>query len=235
LLLSDAPVRRRPRPVGVIVIVLILALVGTAIVSIALDEGENDPIEITGAGTVQKLLGGIPQRDAVLGSESAPVTVELFNDLQCPDCADYQLGVVAPLVEERVRGGEVKLVFRHFSLSQRATGLAAHAATAAGEQGRQWQYVQLFYINQDEAAERGVTDELLERVASGVLELELREWSDARGDPEVAEAVEADGELAAQRRLPAEPAVVVHGPRGSRELVESPSLAEIEAAIAVVR
>ena len=232
--MSEDPARRRPRPVGVIVIVLALALVGTAIVSIALDEGESDPIEITGAGTVQKLLGGIPQRDAVLGSDSAPVTVELFNDLQCPACADYQLRVIPPLVEEQVRGGEVKLVFRHFSLSQRATGLAAHAAAAAGEQGRQWQYIQLFYINQDEAAKRGVTDELLERVASAVLELDLQEWNDARDDQEVTEAVEADGELAAQRRLPAEPAVVVHGPRGSRELIESPTLTEIVRAIGAV-
>ena len=40
------------------------------------------------------------------------------------------------------------------------------------------------------------------------------------------------GPLSADRQLPAEPAVVVGGPNGSKQLTESPSLAEIQAAIA---
>ena len=37
--------------------------------------------------------------------------------------------------------------------------------------------------------------------------------------------------LAAELELPAEPAVVVSGPGGQRELIESPSLEQIEAAV----
>ena len=223
--------RTRPRVAGLIVLGLILAVLGTIVVGIALQKPDDDPIEITGAGTVQRLMGGIEQEGAVLGDADAPVAVEVFNDLQCPDCADYQLDEITPLIEGPVRAGDVKLVFHHFSFSARQTTLSAYASVAAGAQGRQWQYLQLFYINQDEAQEKGVTDELLERIASGVLELDLEQWQEDRESDEVADAVVADAELAAQRKLPAQPAVVVTGPNQTRELVESPTLAEIEAAI----
>ena len=223
--------RRRPRLVGLIVLGLIAAVLGAAVVGIALQEPDEDEIEITGASGVQSLLGGIPQEGAVLGRDSAPVTVEVFNDLQCPDCADYQRDAIVPLIEERVRDGEIKLVFHHFSLSPRQTTLASYAATAAGIQGRQWQYIELFFVNQDEAKREGVTDELLERIAAAVLELELAPWKRDLDSQEVKDIVEADADLALERRLPAEPAVVVTGPRQSIQLEESPELEQIEAAI----
>jgi hypothetical protein len=40
--------------------------------------------------------------------------------------------------------------------------------------------------------------------------------------------------LAAELELPAEPAVVVSGPGGQRELIETPSREQIEAAISAV-
>jgi protein-disulfide isomerase len=223
--------RRRPRPVGLAVLGLIALVLGASVVGIALQKPDDDTIEITGASEVQSLLGGIPQEGAALGADSAPVTVEVFNDLQCPDCADYHLEVITPLIEGPVRDRDVKLVFRHFSLSPRLTTLSSFAAVAAGDQGRQWQYIQLFFINQDEARARGVSDELLERIAAAVLGLELQPWNDELTGGAVRERVEADAALAAERRLPAEPAVVVTGPRRTVELDESPSLEEIEAAI----
>jgi len=226
--------RRRPRPAGLIVLGVVLLVVGASVVGIALQKPDDDPIEVTGASTTQRLLGGIRQEAAELGSESAPVTVEVFNDLQCSPCADYHLEVITPLIEGPVRDGEVRLVFRHFSLSAREITEGARAAVAAGEQGHQWQYVQLFYINQNLASERGVTDELLEVLASAVLGLDLQEWQRDRDRDEASELVLADSELAAQRRLPGEPALVVTGPRESRELIEAPSLEEVEAAIETV-
>jgi hypothetical protein len=41
--------------------------------------------------------------------------------------------------------------------------------------------------------------------------------------------------LAAELGFPAEPAVVVEGPGGTRELIQSPPLDEVKAAIAQVR
>jgi protein-disulfide isomerase len=108
---------------------------------------------------------------------------------------------------------------------------AAYAATAAGEQGRQWQYADLFLRNQDLAAEEGVTDELLRELAEAVPELETDQWEEDLDSSEVAERVEADARLAAELELPAEPAVVVSGPGGDEVLVETPEREEIDAAI----
>jgi protein-disulfide isomerase len=213
------------------VLALILLLLGAAIVGIALQEPDQDEVEITGAGAVQRLISGIPQDGARLGEESAPVTVEVFNDLHCPSCADWQRDAIDPLIESRVRQDEVQLVFHHFSLSPRATTLAAYGATAAGEQGRQWQFIELFFLNQDEAEQEGVTEEFLRRIAVAVLELDEEQWEQDLSSDEVADLVEGDAELATERRLPAEPAVVVTGPLRDRELVESPDLGEIERAI----
>ena len=214
---------------------LCLAILVTSIVGIALREPENDPIEISGVGQVQRMVSGLPQLDNRLGRDSAPVTVEIFNDLQCRPCRTWQQEVVPPLIDGPVRDGEVKLVFRHFSQSQRTVTAAAIAATAAGEQGRQWQYIETFFVNQREAASTGVTDEFLTRVArASAVAFDLDAWSAARKSPATEDQIIEDVTLAEDRRLPAGPAVVVDGPGGSRTLIQGPTLDEVERAIRAV-
>jgi protein-disulfide isomerase len=232
--MSEGVGRRRPRAVGLVVLGVALAILATVIASLALSKGDSSPIRITGADQVQRLFGGIEQQGATLGSDTAPVTVEIFNDMQCSSCRDWQLSVIPPLVQGPVRGGDLKLVYRHFSLSEKETEFASYGAAAAGEQGYQWQYIELFFLNQDQARIHGVTDEMLEAVAAGILELDTSQWRNDLDDPAVADTLKADADLAAERRLPAQPAAVVDGPRGTRELIESPSLADIQQAIAEV-
>lgn len=227
--------RWKPRPVGVVVLVLCLAFLISAIVGIALREPEKDPIVITGVGEVQKLVAGLPQLGNRLGRESSPVTVEIFNDLQCKPCRGWQEEVVPPLINGPVRDGEAKIIFRHFSQSQRTVTAAAIAATAAGDQGRQWQYIETFFVNQREAVNTGVTDEFLERIAqASAVAFEIDSWNAARKDPATEQQVIDDVTLAEDRRLPAGAAVVIDGPRGSRTLIQDPSLAAVERAIAAV-
>jgi protein-disulfide isomerase len=38
---------------------------------------------------VQELLADIPQNGTTLGTEEAPVTIYLYEDLQCPACARF--------------------------------------------------------------------------------------------------------------------------------------------------
>jgi protein-disulfide isomerase len=214
-------------------VALALGAIGlvAAIVTIAVGEGGPQPADVGGVNEVQRLLGGIEQDGAYLGPEEAPVTVTVFNDLQCTPCADFQLEEVDPLIEEYARTDDVRFELRHFAISGHDTVRAAYAATAAGEQGRQWQYADLFLRNQDLAAEEGVTDELLRELAEAVPELETDQWEEDLDSSEVAERVEADARLAAELELPAEPAVVVSGPGGDEVLVETPEREEIDAAI----
>ncbi len=76
--------------------------------------------------------------DPVRGAATAPQTVVLFSDFQCPYCAE-----VAPILAQAVaqNGGRWKLVWKDFPLPSHPEALAAaEAAQCAGSQGRFWEY-----------------------------------------------------------------------------------------------
>jgi hypothetical protein len=219
--------------VGVIALALAAIVLVFVIASLSLDEGEEGPIEIIGAGEVQRQLGGIPQDGPVLGSSEAPVTVEVFSNLQCDPCADYQDETVTPLIEGPVRDGALKLEFHHRPVSQSGFEKASYGAVAAAEQDDEWQFIQLFFINQDEAKRVEVSDDFLDQIANAILNFNVEQWQRDLDAPGVEEILDEDDQLSAERRLPI-PAVVVDGPRGIHELGESPSREEIEQAISEV-
>jgi protein-disulfide isomerase len=202
-----------------------------AIVSLSVGtKGPQPPIE--GSGVVQRVYGGIEQQGPSLGAPDAPVSISIFNDLQCTECADYHLETVPSLVEDLVRRDRARLEFRNRPVGQSPTTLAAVAATAAGEQGVEWQYAHLVFLNQDEVRTSGVDDEFLERVADSIPgpEFDIARWRRDRDDPETQARVESDDELGAGLRV-ASPAVVVDGPGGTRVLRDGPSAAAIEDAV----
>ncbi len=180
---------------------------------------------------MQRIFGGITQDGAYLGPQDAETTITVFNDLQCAPCADYELNTIDPLVEQYARTGEARMEFRHFSLASNDTTLAAIAAEAAGVQDRQWQYLDTFFRNQDAARLRGVDEQFLREVAEAVPELDTEQWADDFASPTSQARVREDAGLAAQLELTAEPAVVVSGPAGQRQLEDKPTIAEIEAAV----
>jgi protein-disulfide isomerase len=233
---NEVESRRRPRVIGLLVLALCVGLLGFAIVSLSVGSDEGEEIEITGAGEVQSLLGGIPQDGSRLGDPSAPVTVQVFNDLQCDPCSEWNQRVIVPLIQGPVRDGDLKLVYHNFPMTQAGFFLGAYGAVAAAKQDYEWQFAQLFFANQDEAKKQGADQEFLDNVARGVgiVNFNVEQWQRDMEDSDIVETLEADEKITAERRLPAEPAVVVGGPNGTEQLIESPSLARVQAAIAEV-
>jgi len=233
---EDQP-RRRPRLIGLLVLALCVGLLGFAIVSLSVGSGGGtDEIKITGAQEVQSLVGGIQQDGARLGSPDASVTVQVFNDLQCDPCSDWNQQVIVPLIEGPVRNGDVQLVYHNFPMTESGFFLGAYAAVAAAKQDYEWQFIELFFFNQDEAEQHGADQEFLDNIARGVgvTNFNVEQWQRDMKDNDIQATLDADEKLSAERRLPVEPAVVVGGPNGTRQLIESPSLAEVQAAIAEV-
>jgi protein-disulfide isomerase len=231
---EDSP-RGRPRAIGLIVLALVIGLLGFAIVSISVGTGTEGQIEITGFDQTQSLIGGIQQDGPRIGNPAAPVTVQVFNDLQCDPCSEWYRQVIGPLIGGPVRGGQVQMIYHHFPMTQSGYPLASYGAVAAAKQDDEWQFINLFFLNQDKAKARGVTDDFLNNIARGILNLNVEQWESDRDDRSALQpTLDADDQLAAERRFPAQPAVVVGGPNGSRQLDDSPSLAEVQAAIAAV-
>jgi protein-disulfide isomerase len=222
---------RRPPLVGLIIMAVCLGLLGFAIVSISIGTGGEGQIKITGAEETQSLLGGIQQDGPRLGPPDAPVSIQVFNDLQCDSCSDWNRDVIDPLIAGPVRGGQVQMTFHHFPMSESGFGLAGYGAVAAAKQDDEWQFIQLFFVNQDEAKKRGATQDFLDNVARAILNFNVEQWQHDIKDSDVQQTLEADDKLSAERRFPAKPAVVVGGPNGSVQLDEAPSLADVQAAI----
>jgi protein-disulfide isomerase len=215
-------------------VLLALAVIALAsgIISIAVGNGgPGAPALIGGVNDVQRIFGGIHQDDAYLGPDDADVTITVFNDIQCKPCGSYEIDVVDPLVEEYARTGEARLEFRHFPLAANPTTLAAIAAEAAGVQDRQWQYLDTFVRNQEAISKEVLDEDVLREVAEAVPELDVDQWESDYDDPASEQRVRDDASLGDDLKLTAEPAVVVSGPGGQRQLTESPSDAEIEAAV----
>jgi protein-disulfide isomerase len=235
-LASEAAGARRGRWLVVAGLGLALLALLAAIVELATEEGGADKLAVDGINDAQRIFGGLPQLGDRLGESDAPVTIQVINDIQCDGCEEQFLATVPALVDDLVRSGEARLVYRHYSFSSRAVQEGFIAAEAAGRQGYQWQYVYLFFRNQDEAERRGVTANFLESIAASVGMMEVSEWEAdfAEGggpDGAITEKLERQDEDTRELGIRAEPATIVSGPAGSQVLQESPSLAEIERAV----
>ena len=234
---EDQP-RRRPRLIGLLVLALCVGLLGFAIVSLSVGSGgEKNEIKITGAEEVQSLVGGIPQDGARLGSTDASVTVQVFNDIQCDPCSDWNRDVVVPLIQGPVRSADNQLINHKIPMTESGFFLGAYATVAAAKQDYEWQFIQLFFANQDEAKKQGADQDFLNAVARGVgvVNFNVEQWQRDMKDDDIQATLDADEKITAERRLPAEPAVVVGGANGTKQLIESPSLEDVQGAIADVR
>ena len=202
-----------------------------ALISLSVGEHKEEQFTISGAGEVQELIGGIPQLGDRLGSDDAPVTIDVFNDIQCTRCADYQLDVIDPLINDYVRTGEAQMIFRHYPLGGKPVTLGGVAAEAAGQQDRQWQFIEVFIRNLDQVPSEGVTQEFLNEIASATPKLEVTDWEQAMQGDEAEQAATAGNDLGTKLKITANPAVVVTGANGSEELDDAPGIDDIEAAI----
>lgn len=225
--------------IGLIVLALIVGLLGFAIVSLSIGTGSEDDgdIQITGAAEVQSLVGGIQQDGATLGSPDASATVQVFNDLGCDPCSDWNREVVVPLISGPVRDGDLQLIYHNFPMTESGYFLGAYGAAAAAKQDYEWQFVELFFANQDVARKHGADQDFLDAIARGVgiVNFNVEQWQRDMNDSDITTTLQADEKMSAERRLPVGPAVVVGGPNGTRQLEESPSLAQVQAAIAQVQ
>lgn len=237
---AGVPLPRRGRIWVVLLLALALIGLGYAIVDIATQKAGRAAVQIAGIGDAQEIFGGVPQEGDRLGSSDAPVTIQVFNDLQCSSCREDFLSTIPALTERFARPGDVKLLYRHYSVSESPQELGFYGAEAAAQQGYGWQYTYLFFRNQDEAKRFGIDQDFLDSVAGGVEELNEPEWlsyleEDGGSGGPIDRRLESYDELGTQLGIRTRQAMIVSGPNGARTLQDGPSLAEVEAAIEAVQ
>jgi protein-disulfide isomerase len=234
------PARRRGRGWVVAALALLAIALGYGIVELSTQSPNEDLIRVEGLDDSQRIFGGVAQQDDRLGSADAPVAIQIFNDLQCRDCRADFLDTVPGLVDDLVRPGDVKLLYRHHSVAKTPLELGFLGAEAAANQGYGWQYTYLFFRNQEEARRNRVDENFLDAIAGGVAELDLDRWNrdfQAASDPDstIAQRLDSDESLAQDLGIRSRQAAIVSGPRGTVTLQDGPTLGEIERAVRQVQ
>lgn len=97
----------------------------------------------------------------VLGDPQAPVEVWDFSDFHCPHCRTFAETTEKRLIEEYIKPGKARLVYKHFIVLQ--SYQAANAAECAAEQGKFWEYHD--YLFQKQEMDAPFTPEELKRYA----------------------------------------------------------------------
>lgn len=212
---------------------LAVVVVAVLIVISGGNSGGGDSSNIVEAKEVDQLLAGIPQKGMVLGSPAAKVKVLEFGDLQCPFCKAYSEEVLPQVIENRVRSGEATLDFRNFTIIGPQSKPAGAAAIAAGEQGRGWNYVELFYRNQGTEDSGYATDEFLTAIAKAAGVTDLARWNRARKSQATLAQVDATSAEAEKLGFTGTPSFAVEGPgtSGLEPLNTPESAGSLESAI----
>jgi protein-disulfide isomerase len=83
-------------------------------------------------------LAGVPQRGDTLGKASAPVTISVFEDPQCPFCRQWDRETLPTVVARYVKTGRVKLVYRGVVIIGPNSVPGLRAIYAAGLQNKLW-------------------------------------------------------------------------------------------------
>ena len=227
---------RRGRWLVLVALVLAALALLVALAELATEEGGPLKVEVSGGNDAQRIFGGLRQEGDRLGDPEAPVTIQVFNDVQCGNCSEQFMATVPALVDELVRSDRAQLLYRHYGFGPRPVELGFIAADAAGLQGYLWQYVYLFFANQDEAERVGIDEDFLEALAASIGELDVPEWKeDFERGREPGSAIqgrlERRDEIARDLGLRAEPSAIVSGPGGTEVLQDSPGLSAIMAAV----
>jgi len=144
----------------------------------------------------------------VLGPANAPVTIEFFSDLQCPQCARYE-PIVKSLRTEF--GDKVRMVLRHFPLNTHEHAvLAACAAEAAANQGKFWQMAEALYKTQWMWASAPAPRTIFMDQAKN-LGLDLDQFQKDLDGTECRERIDADGAYGLARGVKTAPSVLING------------------------
>ncbi len=202
-------------------------------------EASNEYEDIQGVQEMRQTIGGERQLDDRLGSDDAPVQMQVFLDAQSETYRDQFFDTIPPLIDGPVRSGDLKLLYRNRSLTRNATQLSFYGIEAAMNQNYGWQYAYLMFRNQELAKQVGLDEEFLTKLAESIEYLDLPQWKeDFEAGLEEGSQMNADlqaqDQIAIDLEIRDKPAIVVNGPGGTEIVQDAPDLAQIEAAIEAV-
>ncbi len=148
--------------------------------------------------------------DRELGPASAPVTLDVWSDFQCPFCEQFWTASEPRIVSTYVATGQVRLVYHDFTFIGQESLDAAVAARCADRQGRFWQYHDLLFANQAKENSGAFSADRLAAMA-GTAGLDVGEWQHCLADESVSQAITQETNVGRSTGVNGTPAIFVNG------------------------
>lgn len=167
------------------------------------------PGALQNAGDANDLFKGIPQTGLVLGKPSAPVEMEMFIDVQCPVCQNYEVAYLPTVVDKYIKTGKVQLHLEPWAFlgPQSFTGRLGVIAAAAQNKG--YQYAKVLYDNQGQEESGWLDGKMMATIAASTTGLNLAQWQkDVNSSAAQSVASEAD-KLATRFHVSGTPTILV--------------------------
>ncbi|MBZ5641600.1 MAG: DsbA family protein [Acidobacteriia bacterium] len=148
-----------------------------------------------------------------IGSTSAPITMEVFGDFQCPACRSFFESTVKQVIDDYVVPGKVYLVHRDFPLEIHPYAMqAARLANAAAASGQFEAIERALYDHQEQWSIKGNIEEV---VAGSFPPATFKKFQayEAQHLAEINASIDRDKSLGNQRSVNQTPTVFVtaHG------------------------
>ncbi|MCU1343477.1 MAG: oxidoreductase [Candidatus Acidoferrum typicum] len=154
-----------------------------------------------------------PSEAKSLGSKSAPITIEVFEDFQCPACRNFYETTVKQLIDDYVNPGKVYLIHRDFPLDMHPySHQAARLANAAAELGQFETVERALFDSQDQWSANGKIEEAIASTVPGAQMKKIRDYQAAHIN-DINAAIERDRTLGVKRNVSQTPSIYVtsHG------------------------
>ncbi len=133
-----------------------------------------------------------PKNFKETGSPTAPITIEVYTDYECPACRELYLNTLPPLTTDFVATGKVRLIHRDYPLPQHQySKIATRYANAAGQIGKYEIVANQIFQTQTEWSQSGNVDGVVAKVLGPADMQKVRELvkTDSRLDDSVAKDV----------------------------------------------
>jgi protein-disulfide isomerase len=229
--------RQRLRQIASGAAFLAVCAVAVLIVVSMAGGGSGGDTDLEDVALVRDQLRGIPEHGTVLGDPEAKVRVIEYGDLQCPICREFSIQTTPDIIDRLVRPETASYELRQWTVigppPHEQSVAAAKAALAAAEQGRYWNYVELFYRNQGGEESGYVTDAFLTAIARGAGVADIPKWDRDRDAPRLDDVLARTATEAKDLGFAGTPAILVEGPGGQRTL-NVPTFEDLDDAIRAV-
>ena len=148
-----------------------------------------------------------------IGSPSAPITMEVFGDFQCPACRNFFEASEKQVIDEYVIPGKVYIIHRDFPLDMHPYARqAARLANAAAELGQFEAIERALYDHQDQWTTRGNIDEVIAASFSAAQFKKFQAF-EAQHINDINASIERDRTMGVQRNVNQTPTIFItaHG------------------------